>query len=52
MRIVKPIMQRKLGIGGDCPRGLVRGHSVVFYKGKMVHDPHPSGEGITAIRSA
>jgi hypothetical protein len=39
-------------VAGDSPRGLVRGHSVIFYKGKMVHDPHPSGEGITAIRSA
>lgn len=31
-------------ISGDGPRGLR--HSVVGQAGKMVHDPHPSGEGL------
>ncbi len=31
-------------ISGEGPRGCR--HSVVGYKGKMVHDPHPSGEGL------
>jgi hypothetical protein len=29
---------------GDSPRGCK--HAVVGYKAKMVHDPHPSGEGL------
>lgn len=29
---------------GKSPRG--SGHTVVAYQGKMVHDPHPSGDGL------
>lgn len=36
-------------VGGGSPRGCPRGHAVVFYKGKMIHDPHPDGRGITNI---
>ena len=32
-------------IGGQSPRG-EHGHSVVGLRGEIVHDPHPSGEGI------
>lgn len=32
-------------ISGDGPRGLR--HSVVGYRGKMVHDPHPDGGGVS-----
>ena len=31
-------------MSGQSPRGLL--HSVVAFQGKMVHDPHPSKEGI------
>ena len=37
-------------VNGDSPRGFVRGHSVVYYKGKMVHDPHPDGTGLLKVR--
>lgn len=32
-------------VGGPSPRGSW-GHAVVFYGDEMVHDPHPSGDGI------
>lgn len=32
-------------ISGDGPRGLR--HSVVGYQGKMIHDPHPEGGGVS-----
>ena len=32
-------------ISGTSPRGCQ--HSVVGYHGKMVHDPHPSGDGVS-----
>lgn len=34
-------------IGGNGPRGFA--HEVVGLNGKMVHDPHPSGDGLTDI---
>lgn len=34
-------------IGGMSPRGLM--HSVIGLNGKMVHDPHPSGDGVLAV---
>jgi hypothetical protein len=37
-------------VNGKSPRGFKRGHSVVFYEGKLVHDPHPSGLGLLDIR--
>lgn len=45
-----------LGIDGYClaygpsPRGFKRGHAVVFYKGEMAHDPHPSGDGLIELK--
>lgn len=37
-------------IAGPSPRGDYW-HSVVGYKGKMVHDPHPSGDGLAEVKS-
>jgi len=34
-------------LGGPGPRGC--GHAVVGFNGMMVHDPHPSGEGLLKI---
>lgn len=34
-------------IGGKSPRGLL--HSVVGYKGAMVHDPPPDGTGLETV---
>ena len=34
---------------GPGPRGLQ--HSVIYSNGTLVHDPHPSGEGLKEIRS-
>lgn len=34
-------------VGGTSPRGI--SHSVIYLNGKMVHDPHPSGEGLAEI---
>lgn len=39
-------------VTGGSPRGLARGHSVIYRNGVMVHDPHPSGDGITSESSA
>jgi hypothetical protein len=37
-------------VAGKSPRPYVKaGHGVVFYKDKMVHDPHPSNDGILDI---
>lgn len=36
-------------VGGDTPR-TPRGHAVIYKDRQMVHDPHPSREGITAVR--
>jgi hypothetical protein len=32
-------------VGGLSPRGKGR-HAVIYLDGKMIHDPHPSGDGI------
>ena len=32
---------------GDSPRGVK--HSVIYFNGKMVHDPHPTREGLLSI---
>ena len=32
-------------VGGKSPRGTFN-HSVIYRNGELVHDPHPSGEGI------
>jgi hypothetical protein len=39
-------------VAGDSPRGahIKGGHAVVYKDGKLFHDPHPDGTGITAIR--
>jgi len=34
-------------MGGMSPRGIM--HSVIGLDGKMVHDPHPSGEGLVNV---
>jgi hypothetical protein len=39
-------------VAGESPRGHARGHAVVYYKGKLAHDPYPGGNGITVIKSA
>jgi hypothetical protein len=36
-------------VSGDSPRGCARGHAVVYYKGKLAHDPYPNGNGVTKI---
>ena len=33
---------------GESPRGVL--HEVVYFDGKMVHDPHPSNAGITTVK--
>lgn len=38
-------------VNGSSPRGFKRGHSVVYKDGKLVHDPHPSGLGVTEVWS-
>jgi hypothetical protein len=36
---------------GSSPREWVtRGHSVIYKNGVMVHDPHPSGEGLKELQ--
>ena len=36
---------------GTSPRAWVtRGHSVLYKNGKLVHDPHPSGEGLVELK--
>jgi hypothetical protein len=39
-------------VTGGSPRGFKSSHAVVFKDGKMVHDPHPEGTGITSIDHA
>jgi len=34
-------------VGGTSPRGLK--HSVIYFDGDMVHDPHPEGGGVKDI---
>jgi len=36
-------------VSGGSPRGYSRGHAVIYKDGEMVHDPHPSREGITGL---
>ena len=37
-------------VGGKSPRTYVkRGHAVIYKNGKLVHDPHPSGEGLLEV---
>lgn len=38
-----------LFVGGGSPRGFKRGHAVIYKDGKLAHDPHPSGEGVTEV---
>jgi hypothetical protein len=38
-------------VNGSSPRGIRRGHSVIFKNGKLVHDPHPEGGGVIDIWS-
>lgn len=39
-------------VGGKSPREWVtRGHAVVYKNGEMVHDPHPSGEGLIELEN-
>lgn len=46
------IIPRVVMAAGDSPRGQWL-HSVVWdrYSGKMIHDPHPSRDGLTCVRS-
>ena len=39
-------------VTGGSPRGFMSGHAVVYKDGKLVHDPYPSGTGITSIDNA
>jgi len=34
---------------GPSPRGAGIYHSVVYRRGELAHDPHPSGAGVTAV---
>jgi hypothetical protein len=36
-------------VGGKSPRPIKNGHAVIYYKGNMVHDPHPSNDGLVQI---
>lgn len=36
-------------VNGGSPRGFKRGHSVVYYKGKLIHDPYHGGNGLTKV---
>lgn len=36
-------------VNGTSLRGFARGHSVVYYHGKLAFDPHPSGQGLGEI---
>ena len=36
-------------VGGKSPRLHTRGHAVIYKNGVMVHDPHPSGDGLFEI---
>ena len=36
-------------VGGTSPRGDFL-HSVIYENGKLVHDPHPSGDGLVKIK--
>lgn len=36
-------------VGGGSPRGVTRGHAVIYRAGSLVMDPHPSGEGLTDL---
>jgi hypothetical protein len=39
-------------VNGKSPRAWVtRGHSVVYKNGEMIHDPHPSSDGLTELES-
>lgn len=39
-------------VNGKSPRTYVkRGHSVVYKEGQMVHDPHPSNDGLLEINN-
>lgn len=39
-------------VNGKSPRTYVtRGHSVVYKNGQMVHDPHPSNDGLLEIEN-
>ena len=38
-------------VNGSSPRGFKRGHSVVYRKGQLVHDPHISGLGVVEVWS-
>lgn len=38
-------------VSGGSPRGFRRGHAVIYKNGKLVHDPHPSGDGITEFKN-
>ena len=38
-------------VNGSSPRGFKRGHSVVYYRGKLVHDPYLGGNGVLDIWS-
>ena len=36
-------------VGGDSPR-IARGHAVIYCNREMIHDPHPSGMGVSVVR--
>jgi len=36
-------------VGGKSPRFVNRSHAVLYRDGKMIHDPHPSGDGLISI---
>jgi hypothetical protein len=36
-------------VNGASPRGFIRGHSVIYKAGKLVHDPYPDGGGLLEI---
>jgi hypothetical protein len=37
-------------VGGKSPRG-DWDHAVVYQKGKLFHDPHPSGDGVKGVKT-
>lgn len=41
-------------VGGKSSRGseeIPIHHSVIYYNGKLVHDPHPQGDGVLTVES-
>jgi hypothetical protein len=36
-------------VNGSSPRGIKRGHAIVYYNGMPIHDPHPKGGNVLEV---